>query len=808
MFRNYLKIAFRNLLKSKGYSAINITGLAVGLATGLVILLFVLDETNYDRYNQKADRIYRVDGDIRFGGDHYILAVAPDAMGSALLKDYPQIEQAVRFRNYGGMRVKKGDEWIQEDRVISTDSTLFDVFTLPLIEGNARTALANPHTVVITEQVAKKYFNSTAVLGKVLQVNDAVNYTITGVIRNIPSGSHFNFDFFLPLADASESRENNWVSNNFNTYIVLKEGADPKALEAQLDLLAERYIGPQVKSAMNINMDDFKKSGNWVRYSLTPLTRIHLYSDKTAELAPNGSVQYVYIFSAIAGFILLIACVNFMNLSTARSANRAREVGIRKVLGSRRLQLVYQFLAESFLITCISLLLALGLVLLLLPLFNQVSGKELRVASLGKQGFLTLMIPLVLVVGFVAGSYPALFLSSFRPVSILKGKLATGLKGGWLRSGLVVFQFTITVVLLVATVVVQSQLNFIRNKQIGFNRAQVLVVQHTNALSRQAAIHFREDLLNISGVQAATLTGYLPTSGSRSDSPLFPDATLNQKRAVSMQTWNIDEYYIPTLGMHMSKGRNFSSGFPTDSSAVIINEAAAKLLGFDDPLNKPLYQMNSFTKKDVSAYTIIGVVKDFNFNSIRQRVTPLALFLRPSRGSLALRIQSANLTSLIGQVRQQWKALLPNQPFDYTFMDDDFNRIYQSEHRVGRIALSFSALAIFIACLGLFGLVTYAAEQRTREIGIRKVLGASVSSIVNMLSKDFLKLVVLSLFVAFPLAWWGMNKWLEDFAYRISIGWWIFAAAGLTALLIALLTVSFQAIKAALMNPVKSLRTE
>ena len=807
MFRNYFKTALRSLLKSRGYSAINIIGLAVGLATCLMILLFVLDEASYDRYHKKAGRIYRVDSDLRFGGAHFVLAVTADPMGPALKKEFPQVEQQVRFRNYGGLGIKKGDEWIQEYRVTYADSTLFDVFTLPLLEGTASTALTSPNSVVITEAMAKKYFNTTHVLGKNLVVNGGNLYKVTGVIQDIPLQSHFNFDFFLPLAVSDESRENNWISNNFNTYIVLKEGSDPARLESQLDAFAEKYIGPQVKSAMNMDLEDLKKTGNWLRYSLMPLTRIHLYSDKEAEFMPNGSIRYVYIFSAIAGFILLIACVNFMNLSTARSSSRAREVGIRKVLGSVRMQLVFQFLSESIMITCISLLLALILVLLLLPVFNQLSGKELLIGSLGKPLFLLLLLPLVLLVGFLAGSYPAFFLSSFRPIAVLKGRLATGLKGGWLRSGLVVFQFAVSVVLIVGTVVIQRQLNFIRNKKLGFDRSHVLVLNNTYVLGKQVET-FRQQLLNLGGVQAATVTGYLPTGGSRSDSPLFPDASLDQKRAVSMQTWNVDEHYIPTLGMKVSKGRNFSAELRTDSSGIIINETAAKLLGLDDPLNKLLYYMNSFTKKDVKAYRIIGVVKDFNFSSIRQQVTPLALFLQPDRGNISLRLQSANLASLIEQIRQRWKELLPDQPFNYSFMDDEFNRIYQSEQRIGKIALCFSTLAILIACLGLFGLVTYAAEQRTKEIGIRKVMGASVSSIVSMLSKDFIKLVLISLLLAFPLAWWTMTKWLQDFAYRTSISWWVFAAAGVTAILIALSTVIFQAVKAALMNPVKSLRAE
>ncbi len=809
MLKNYLKIALRNLWKNKGFSAINIIGLSVGLATCLLIMLYVMDELSYDKYNEKADRIYRVDGDIQFGGNHFILAVAPEPMGPTLRKDFPQVEQYVRFRNYGGFLVKKGNENLQEDKVVYTDSTLFNVFTLPMIAGNAKTALKDPKSVVITERIAKKYFNTTDnVVGKTLTINDTGNLKITGVIKNVPTQSHFNFDLFVSMNGSLQSWEvNNWVSNNENTYIVLKKGADPKALEAQFDAMVEKYVGPQVISLLNIKMDEFKKSGNYDRYILTPLTSIHLYSDKVAELGANGSIQYVYIFSAIAIFILLIACVNFMNLSTARSSNRAKEVGVRKVLGSLRNNLIAQFLTESILISFIALVLALLLAWALLPYFNQIANKEIGIGLFSKSWLLPSLIVLMLLVGLLAGSYPAFYLSSFQPIVVLKGKLAGGFRRSWLRSSLVVFQFWISIVLIIGTMVIYNQLNYIQNKKLGFNRKQVLVLQNTDPLGSQAK-SFKDEMLKIPGVQSATMTGYLPTSDWRSDSPLFPDASLDQKRAVSTQTWTVDENYIPTLDMEMAKGRNFSKQFLTDSSGIIINEAAAKLLGFTDPINKPLYYLNDIKTKDIKTYHIIGVVKDFNYNSLRQTVTPLALFLGNQTGKIALKINTTNIKGLIAQIENKWRAMVAGQPFSYSFMDEQFNNIYRAEQRISQISVTFAILAILIACLGLFGLVTYAAEQRIKEIGIRKVLGASVVNLVSMLSKDFLKLVTISALIAFPFAYWAMNKWLQDFAYRISISWWVFAVAGFAALAIALMTVSFQAIKAAIANPVKSLRTE
>jgi putative ABC transport system permease protein len=807
MLRNYIKIAFRNLWKSKGFSAINIIGLAIGLATCLLIMLFVLDELNYDRYNKKAGRIYRVDGDIKFGGNHFVLAVAPDPMGATLKKDYPQVEQYVRFRSNGGLLLKKGNENVQEDRVIYADSTLFDVFTLPLVDGDPQTALQAPNSLVITATTARKYFNTTQAVGRTLLVNNRDNYKITGVIKDLPAQSHFNFDFFVSMATLEESRRNNWVSNNFNTYVVLKEGADAQKLEPQFDALIEKYVGPAVKQIMSIDMEEFKKSGNYVRYTLTPLTSIHLHSDKTAELGPNSSIQYVYIFSAIAFFILLIACVNFMNLSTARSANRAREVGVRKVLGSLKANLVKQFLTESILISCLALVLGLALTFIMLPTFNQLAAKEIKLDLLSNPWLLPILLTMVLITGLLAGSYPAFYLSSFKPIQVIKGKLSSGFKTSWLRSGLVVFQFAISIILIVATIVIYKQLNFIQSHKTGFNREQVLVLHNTSPLGSKAKT-FREEVVKISGVENATMTGYLPTNGWRNDNGVFADPTLDQKKAVSMQVWDVDEQYISTLGMELVAGRNFSKEFLTDSTAIIINEAAAKMYGFTEPVGKNLYFLRDIGNKTVSVLHVIGIVKDFNFSSFRQQVTPLALLWGGNAGNTAIRINSTNIPHLVNQIERLYKDLAPGEPFNYTFMDEDFNNLYRTEQRMGAIAISFSALAILIACLGLFGLAAYAAEQRTKEIGIRKVLGATVSNITAMLSKDFLKLVIVAAVIAFPLAWWVMHNWLQDFAYRTSISWWVFIMAGAAAALIAIVTVSFQTIKAAIMNPVKSLRTE
>ena len=810
MFKNYFKTAFRNLVKSKGFTTINIVGLAAGLATCLLIILYVIDEMTYDRFNQKMEQIYRVDADLQFGGHNFILAAAPDPLGAALKREFPQVKQYVRLRSHGGLMIKKGDQNSPEDRVILADSTLFDVFTLQMISGDSRTALVNPNSVVITESMAKKYFpgiGNNDIVGKTLTVDDTSLYKITGLIKDVPEASHFHYDFFVSMYGQLSSYEmNQWTSNNFNTYIVLDKNADPKKLSAQLDPFVMKNVAPFFKS-LNLTEEEFKKQGNYLHYDLMPLGRIHLYSQKDSELEANGNIQYVTIFSLIALFILLIACVNFMNLSTARSAGRAREVGVRKVLGSLRKHLISQFLTESLLISFVAMILALVIAALLLPSFNSLSGKNFSLNAFLAPWLLPSLLLLTIVVGLLAGMYPAFYLSSFKPVAVLKGKVAGGLKTSWLRSGLVIFQFAISIFLIIGTLVIYTQLNYIRNKDIGYKRDQVLVIKNTYALGNSAKV-FKEELLKFSGVQNVTMTGYLPTAGWRSDSPLFPKPTLDTKDAVSTQIWHIDEDYIPTLQMKMVQGRNFSKDFPTDSSGIIINEAFAKLIGYRDAVNKPLYYMNDFPKKDFTKYTIIGVVKNFNFNSLHENVTPLAFFLSSQTGSMALRIKTDHPDQLISSIENSFKKLAPGMPFSYSFMDEDFNRTYKAEQKMGGLSIAFSALAILIACLGLFGLVTFAASQRTKEIGIRKVLGASVSNVTAMLSKDFLKLVFIAALISFPLAWWAMSQWLQGFAYRVELSWWIFLIAGLAAILIAMITISFQAIKAAVANPVDSLRSE
>ncbi len=794
-------------MKNKGFTFINVLGLALGLATCMLIVFYVIDELSYDRFNTKADRIYRVNNDIKFGGKENSYAVSPAPMAAAFLSELPEIEQVARFRDQGGFAVKKGSQNIRERQVIYADATIFNIFTFPMIQGDPETALKDPHTVVINETTAKKYFNTVNVVGKTLTLNDSLLYKITGVIKNIPKQAHFNFDFFLSMASLPESKQTSWVSNNFNTYVLLKKGVPSKALEAKFPKMVKEHVGPQLQSIIHLSLDDVEKQGNYFRFSLTPLTDIHLHSNQVAELGANGNIQYVYIFSAIAIFILLIACVNFMNLSTARSSNRAREVGVRKVLGSPRKFLIAQFLSESIIVTFIATIIAVFAAWLMLPLFNHISGKELMFTAQTFTWLIPVLILLAVVIGCIAGSYPAFFLSAFQPIDVLKGKLSAGFKGGFLRSFLVVFQFSISIFLIIGTLVIYNQLKYIQNKDLGYKREQVLLIQHVYNIGKQTPV-FKKEVKKLPGVLNATLSGFLPTGGESNSSTLFEDHSMDMKKALTTQIWQVDADYIPTLGMKIVSGRNFSTQMATDTSAVIVNETAAKMIGATDLVNKQLFYPTDAYVKVIKPVHIIGVVKDFNFNSLRQNITPVILTYGEEWGSLDIKVKTANIPAVVARIKSKWKELAPNQQMDYSFMDEDFDAVYNTEQRMGTIFITFTSLAIIIACLGLFGLAAYAAEQRTKEIGIRKVLGANVSTIVGMLSMDFIKLVLISIIIATPFAWWAMQKWLQDFAYRQNIQWWVFAVAGGTGIVIAFVTVSFQSIKAALSNPVNSLRSE
>jgi putative ABC transport system permease protein len=809
LFRNYMTIAVRNLIKDKGFSFINIFGLALGLAACLLITLYVKDELSYDRFNAKADRTYRIHSDLRIngnGGGEELYTPAP--MGPVLVKDYPQIEAAVRLTWLHDILIKKGNTTVSEKDAVYADSTIFDVFTLPLIAGNPHTALTHANDMVISESMARKYFGTTDVLGKTLHINNTKDYTITGVMKDMRGNSHFHANFINAMTELDFSRASNWLNNGMATYFVVRPGTTAEEAGRIVNEITGKYIVPEALAFVHsTNPADVQNAQTHLRYFPVPLLSIHLHSHTGSELGNNGNSRYIYIFTIIAGFILLIACVNFMNLSTARSARRAKEVGVRKVLGSMRSELIGQFLTESLLTSALAMFIALILTALLLPYFNLLADKHFTYAVLLQGSLLPWLVAATIIVGLLAGIYPAFFLSAFQPVRVLKGQLAAGFRSGWLRNGLVTFQFTIAIILIVGTLVIYRQLNYIRHKDLGYHREQVVVISNTYSLWIHA-LGFKKDVEKLPGVLGTTMTYFLPSYAGAGTNVFFKDRSLTSANSVALSDWPVDADYIPTLGMQIAKGRNFSALQPTDSSGVIINETAASELGFSNPIGQHLYEKRD--SGQVATYNILGVVKDFHPGSLHNRIPPMMLHLAEERGALAVRLRTADVHGLMARIEKAFRSWdkMSDQPFPYYFMDETFNKLYQEDERTGTLFVSFAAFAIFIGCLGLFGLVTYAAEQRTKEIGIRKILGATAGSIVGMLSKEFMGLILLSAVIAFPIAWWAMNKWLQDFAYQTTISWWIFAAAGGSAVGITLLTIGFRALRAARANPVKSLRTE
>ncbi len=805
MLRNYLKIAFRNLWRNKTYSGINLFGLAFGIATCLLISFYILDELSYDRFLTNADRVYRINSDIRFGGSDTHTANSSAPMAAALVQNYPEIEAAARILNQAPGMIWKGSEKIQEKEVYA-DSSIFEVLGIPLLSGNPKTALNQPHTVVITRKMALKYFDTVEAVGKTLRVNDSQYYKVTGVMEDFPSTSHIKTDFFFSMLDNANSKQDYWLSHNFYTYLLLKPGVSPAKAEQQIQQLFIRRAGPFIQQTLGKSMAELEAAGSYLRYSLIPITDIHLHSDRVDEMNPPSNIQYVYIFSAIALFILVIACINFMNLATARSAHRAKEVGVRKVLGSGNGNLIGQFLTESIVLSLMAFAISLLLAELALPAFNNLADKQLTLSFFKDWYLFPLLLIFALLVGILAGSYPAFYLSAFEPAQVLKGKLTTGMRSGWLRSSLVVFQFFSSVFLIICTLAIYHQLKFIQKEKVGFNRDQVVMLEGVYGPQVQT---LKNEILRIPGVESGTVTGYLPIPSWRGDNSFFPEGEVVQERAVQMQEWYVDADYTKTLGLKIIAGRNFSPGMATDSSGIILNEAAVKLFGYTNPIGKKISAIEDMQTGQTRDLTVIGVVKNFNYESLRENVGALSLQLSSKPAGWAnFRLQSSNLPETIRQMEQSWKKLMPGQPFHAQFMDEAFDNIYRSEQRIGKVFMAFASTAILIACLGLFGLAAYSAERRTKEIGVRKVLGASEIQLITLLSSDFIRLIGIAFVIASPLAWYVMNQWLEGFAYRITLNIWLFLLAGGLALLVALVTVSSQAIRASLTNPVKSLKSE
>ncbi|MFT6794927.1 MAG: putative ABC transport system permease protein [Maribacter sp.] len=811
MFKNHIKIALRSIKRQPFFTFLNTFGLAIGMAGGLLISLYIYDELSYDKMFSDADRIHRIDADIKFGGDAREFAVTPAPMAEALLNDFSEIELVTRFRTRGSALVRKANDQtnVKEEQTTYVDATFFEMFGVELLEGDVKTALKDPNTIILTKTAAEKHFAVRSAIGQNLILNNEELYTVVGVINDFPQNSFLrDYSIFESMEGNDDAKVVNWGSNNYQTFIKLIPSVDAADIQQQLRGFLGKYVVPGVQQFMpGITEKQFKEAGNYLVYSTIPLTDIHLNSSRMAEMSANNDMQSIYILSFIAIFLIVLASVNFMNLSTAHSLKRAKEVGVRKTLGSNKIELIRQFLVESGLVSFLSLALALVLALIALPFFNTLADKDISI-PFKSPIFWLILLGSVAVLGLFSGSYPAFFMSRFKPVKVLKGGGQSSVGGGKIRNSLVVFQFAISVFLIVSTLVVYQQLTYIQGKDLGFSKDQVLIVNDIYTAGDKVTT-FKEQVKQLGFVKNATLSSFFPTPSSRSDTTFSPDTgETTQENAVSMQTWSVDYDYVTTMGFELVAGRDFDKNFGNDSTSIIINEKAVRVMKMSPQEALGKRYTPGFASENPTYFTIIGVMKDFHIASLKEDIDAVSLHLGDGAYAMAVKIEAGDFPNAITQIEGIWNSIVPGEPFDYYFMEDAFDNTYQSERRLGNIFIIFTVLSLLIACLGLFGLAAFNAEKRTKEIGVRKVLGASVGQISMKLTLDFLKLVAIAILISLPLGWFAMDKWLEDFSYRINIPWWIFVLAAFLAVLISVVTVSYQSIKAAIANPVKSLRTE
>ena len=807
MFENYLKIGWRNLSKQKMYSSIKIGGFALGITACLLISLYIKDELTFDTQYPDGDRIYRVVETYDDAGtfERAVWFQAPFA--NALKEDYPEIEKAGRYNSSelfgaGSNEIRRSDqvENTYEERFVYMDQELLEILKIPMIYGNPAHCLDEPNTIVITKRKADKYFPNENPVGKTFIINNEVAkpFKIGGVIVDFPETSHLQFDFLLTMKGVEfwPGEQNYWGATNYPTYLLLRPGTNPAVLEKKLSLVVEKYMLPLwIKDGM-ANAKELTKK---VTFQLQPVRDIHLRSAGIESPESHGDIRFVWLFGAVAAFILIIACINFINLSTAKSANRAKEVGLRKTVGSYRSNIINQFLTESLLFSFLSFGLGIVLAWLLLPYFNLLATKAL-IFPWNEWSLYPMLVAAAVVVGILAGIYPSFYLSAFKPVNVLKGNLGRGSKSATTRSSLVIFQFTTSIILIIATFIIYRQVEFILNTKVGFEKEQVILVQGTNTLDKQLKT-FKNELLQLSQVKSATISDYLPIKGTkRNGNGFWKAGKKTEDKSVGTQVWRVDYDYIKTMGIKLAEGRDFSEDAKGDSQAVIINRAMVKELGLKDPIGARI--------ENWRVWTVVGVVEDFNFESLREKIGPLVMMLGDQSSIVSVKVKPGDMAGTLKSITGVWKKFSPNQPIRYAFLDESYATMYADVQRMGRIFTTFAVFAIIVACLGLFALSAFMVEQRGKEISIRLVLGASMRSIFNLLTLNFVKLVLISIVIAVPIAWYMMNKWLEDFTYKTEIGWDVFALAGVMAVGIALLTISYQSIRAALMNPVDSLRSE
>lgn len=807
MIYNYLKIAVRNLMKYKFISFINLFGLTVGLTCCLLIFTYILHELSYDKYHPNSSQVYRVTrtfNNAETGAINLELSTIAPAFAPHLLNDFGEIESMTRTLKNTSIAMKYGDKLFNETNSFFADQNFFDFFKVNVKKGNPKTALTEPFTVMLSEKIAKKYFGDEDPMNKMVRLDNNLDMKVTGIYEALPPNTHFHPELlisFITLNDTTVYGEENlrtsYGNNSFFTYIKLPKDYDPQKMIARFPAFIDKHVD------MGVAFNPSKATS----LGLQKLTDIHLHSHTDYEAEENGDIKRVYVFSAIALFILLIACINYMNLSTARSSLRAREIGVRKVVGAQRKEIIMQFLSESVLVSWTAMLLAFLITWALIPWMNKMSGQTLSINVLLRWEIIVPILLVPFIVGIISGIYPALYMSSFRPVVVLKGLFNKSGSNISFRKVLVTLQFAISIILIICTAIVFSQMRFMQKKSLGYDRDHIITMNNVPSLNESYET-FRNDMLANTNIKELARSSRIPTGR------LLDAMGSSIKNGDTLAPTNIDIKYvladhdfIKTYGITMAAGRNFSRDYSLDTSSFLLNEAAVKALGFKNP--------NDILGKDFGyggrRGKILGVFNDFHFESLHQKIVPLILFVPRNfnnYNAITVKISGNNIQPAIAHIEKVWKKFLPEAPYQYTFLDDNFERLYQAEERQRAVFTTFACLAIFIACLGLFGLSAFAISQRIKEIGIRKVLGANVSTIVTILSKDFMKLVVIAAVIAFPIAWFAMNKWLQDFAYRITIPWWIFIIAGIVAAVIALVTISFQAIKAAVANPVKSLRTE
>nr|WP_295925572.1 ABC transporter permease [uncultured Dyadobacter sp.] len=794
MIRNNFKIAFRKLWKHKGFSFINIMGLAVGMSACFVIALYVHFELSYDAFNQKADRIYRLSPDLKTSSETLHYSISSWAFAPAMHNEFEEVEAFTRVatRNY---LVRKGDLKFKEEKTVFADSSLFRIFDFKMIRGNPATALREPMSIVFTEKTARKYFGDGDPIGQTLLLgNEGIPATVTGLMKEPPANSQIKGDLFVSMSSYTQhfnkGIDQDWGAFGNTSYLLLKPGTDPDRLVAKLPPFLEKHAGKMMReNQMQITL------------LMEPLLDIYLHSKRNAE--ESGNMANVYTFAVIAAFILLIACINFVNLTTARSSERAREVGVRKAVGAARSLLTRQFLSESVLVALVAFAVSVLLSAGVIPLFNDLSGKMISTGILDEWRWVIALFGAALLIGCAAGLYPAFVLSAFDPITVLKGRFFASTKGIMLRKGLVTVQFCISIALIIATMVVYTQVRYMRSREVGFSKDQMLVIQGTADAKRNA---FQESLLHIRGVASTAASSRVPGTKNNEAYSEIENAR-GEMQAGNLETYSVDFDFLKQYDIELAAGRLFSREFGSDSSkALVINEAAVRMLGYATPQEAIGKKYKQWGREG----TIIGVVKDFHFKSLQEHITPLTFrYLDWWNGELiSVKIEGDDVKAAVAQIEKEWTAQNPDKPFSYYFLDEYFDRQYRADERFEKLFFHFAALAIFISCLGLLGLASYSTVQRTKEIGVRKVMGASAASIVRLLSEDFLKLVALAFVIASPLAWFGMHQWLQSFAYQTEIPWWIFLTAAILSTLIAFITISFQSIRAALMNPVKSLRSE